>query len=77
MLKQAICLIWMSNLPVARGLYLHDATPEGACRGSMGMGKGHSIWILEVGSAICTSSMMELIIISFLPTYTCHNKKKS
>lgn len=45
--------------------------------GVWGMGKVHSIWILEVGNAIRTSSMMEIIIIGFLPTYTCQNKIKS
>ena len=45
--------------------------------GVWGMGKVRRIWILEVGSAISTSSMMEIIIIGFLPTYTCQNKMKS
>ena len=45
--------------------------------GVWGMGKVHRIWILEVGSAISTSSVMEIIIIGFLPTYPCQNKIKS
>ena len=45
--------------------------------GEWGMGKVHRIWILEVGSAISTSSVMEIIIIGFLPTYTCQDKIKS